>query len=205
MNPAAGRQQGLPLGGPFFWPVAAWALACAAVAHAQAPGGPGPLEGTKTITLHARDGSTLPIGSVRFTPAPNGQVAFVVERDARAFSDYFLSMREFKCVEGRGEILCHVPYPYAQPGTMSGTDMAWLEHALLFMYKLPSEFGAKLWNGIYFRLQPGPGGGLVGTPQAVDLNLIAAPPARPELPPYGPNRRDDIRPGSRWFERLTIE
>ena len=129
----------------------------------------------------------------------------ISERDDKAFTDHFLSMREFKCVEGRGEILCHVPYPYPQPGQVTATDLAWLEHALLFLYKLPGDFGAKLWNGIYFRLQPASGGGLVGTPQAIDLNLIGAPPARPEVPPYGPARRDDIRPASRWFERLTIE
>lgn len=206
MIPPANRQQGLPAGSPFSWRLAAWvALAWAGVAQAQAPASAALLDGTKTVKLHARDGSSLPIGSVRFTPTANGQVAFVFERDPRAFSDYFLSMREFKCVEGRGEILCHVPYPYAQPGTVSASDLAWLEHSLLFIYKLPSEFGAKLWNGIYFRLQPGPGGGLVGTPQAVDLNLIGAPPARSGVPPYGPARRDDIRPGSRWFERLTIE
>jgi hypothetical protein len=182
--------------------LAAFALALPAAAQ---PVPAAALDGVKTIRLHARDGGSVAIGRVRFTPGADGRVAFRIERDAAAFTDHFLSMREFKCVEGRGEILCHVPYPYPQPGQVSATDLAWLEHSLLFMYKLPSEFGAKLWNGIYFRLQPAPGGGWVGTPQAVDLNLIGAPPARPEVPPYGPARRDDIRPGARWFERLTID
>jgi hypothetical protein len=203
---AATRPEGLPVGSPFSWRRAALlALTWTAVAHAQVPASQGSLSGVKSLKLHARDGSSVAIGSVRFTPGADGQVAFVIERDPRAFGDHFLSMREFKCVEGSGEILCHVPYPYPQPGLVSAADLAWLEHSLLFMFKLPSEFGAKLWNGIYFRIQPGPGGTLVGTPQAVDLNLIAAPPARPEVPPFGPARRDDIRPGSRWFERLTIE
>ena len=49
------------------------------------------------------------------------------------------------------------------------------------------------------------GDGLEGTPQAIDLNLISSPPDRPALPPYRPALRDDIAPGSRWFQRLTIE
>jgi hypothetical protein len=88
--------------------------------------------------------------------------------------------------------------------TRTPQDLAWLEHALLFLYKLPREFGAKLWNGVIFKLRLTESG-LVGTPQAVDLNLIAAPPARSDVPPYKPALRDDIRPGARWFEKLTIE
>ena len=113
-------------------------------------------------------------------------------------------MKEFKCLEGAGEVLCHVPYPYAQPGTVTPTDLAWLEHSLLFLFKLPNEFGAKLWNGLYFQLQM-TDEGLVGTPQAIDLNLISAPPADLTKPPYRPALRDDIAPGARWAARLTIE
>jgi hypothetical protein len=97
-----------------------------------------------------------------------------------------------------------VPYPYAQPGTVSTTDLAWLEHSLLFMFKTPTEFGAKLWNGIYFQLKLTERG-LEGTPQAVDLNRISAPPDQPGVPPYRAALRDDIAPGARFFNRLTIE
>jgi hypothetical protein len=83
-------------------------------------------------------------------------------------------------------------------------DLAWLEHALLFMFKTPSEFGAKLWNGVYFQLRP-VGNSLVGTPQAVDLNRISAPPDKPGVPPYRPALRDDIPPTARWFNRLSID
>jgi hypothetical protein len=127
-----------------------------------------------------------------------------VSVDHSKFTDHFLSMREFKCLQGAGEILCHVPYPYPRPSSVTREDFAWLEHALLFMFKLPSEFGAKLWNGVVFKLRLTEQG-LVGTPQAVDLNLIGAPPARTDVPPYKPALREDIRPGTRWFERLTIE
>ena len=71
-------------------------------------------------------------------------------------------------------------------------------------FKKPSDFGAKLWNGVYFQLSRSDKG-LVGKPQAVDLNLIGAPPARLDIPPFKPALRDDMAPGARWFNRLTIE
>jgi hypothetical protein len=162
------------------------------------------MAGPKALVLHGRDGTRHAIGQVLFTPQPDGAVRFAVKPDHAALKDYFLSMREFKCLDGRGEVLCHVPYPYPQPGTVAPGHLAWLEHALLFMFKKPDEFGAKLWNGVYWQLQATPQG-LVGRPQAVDLNLIGAPPARTDLPPYKPALRDDMPEAARWFNRLTIE
>jgi hypothetical protein len=97
-----------------------------------------------------------------------------------------------------------VPYPHAQPGTITADDLAWLEHNLLFLYQLPTDFGAKLWNGLYFQLEPTERG-LRGRPQAIDLNYISAPSDTPEQPPYQPQQRDEIAPGVRWIESLTIE
>jgi hypothetical protein len=162
------------------------------------------LAGTRTLSLHTRDGQHERIGQVVFAPAADGRTAFSLRLETERFKDFFLSMKEFKCLEGGGEVFCHVPYPYPQPGTVTAADLAWLEHSLLFLFKLPSEFGAKLWNGVYFKLQLTEQG-LVGSPQAVDLNLISAPPARAGVPPYRPALRDDIAPGARWFNRLTIE
>lgn len=173
-----------------------WAWGAAASAWEMA--------GTHALSLHTREGSKLALGTVAFGPAANGRTGFTLALDHSVFKDYFLSMKEFKCLEGAGEVLCHVPYPYAQPGTVTPTDLAWLEHSLLFLFKLPNEFGAKLWNGLYFQLQM-TDEGLVGTPQAIDLNLISAPPADLTKPPYRPALRDDIAPGARWAARLTIE
>ena len=181
----------------------ACAAACAlAAAHAAAA--PWELAGTRTVRLHARDGQTSQIGTVRFEPRGDGRVGFVLSMAHDRFKDFFLSMKEFKCLEAPDEVFCHVPYPYAQPGTVSADDLAWLEHALLFLFKRPGEFGAKLWNGVYFRLRASEQG-LVGTPQAIDLNLISAPPQQVDRPPYRPALRDDFAPGARWFHRLTIE
>jgi hypothetical protein len=180
----------------------AWASVTLPCAHAFE------LEGTRSVWLWAKDGSRTEVARITFTPAVTGAagqpVRFALQMAHERFTDYFLSMREFKCLPGNGEILCHVPYPYTQPATITRDNLAWLEHSLLFMFKLPSDFGAKLWNGIYFQLR-WEGGKLVGLPQAVDLNLIGAPPPKPDVPPYRPALRDDIREGARWFTRLVIE
>lgn len=162
------------------------------------------LRGTKQITAVTRDQQRLAVGSVRFEPRPDGMVTFKLQLEPALFKDHFLSMREFKCLEGPGEIACHVPYPYPQPATVTATDLAWLEHSLLFLYKQPTDFGAKLWNGLYFHFE-GSERGLVGRPQAIDLDRISTPPAQPDVPPYRPALRDDIRPGTRWIDVLLIE
>jgi hypothetical protein len=178
-----------------------WALLLATVAGgtcAQA------LEGSRQVVMHASDGSRLLIGQVQFTPQGDGSSRFALKLDHTGFTDHFLSMREFKCLPGGTEITCYVPYPYPHPATVAPGQFAWLEHALLFMFKKPSDFGAKLWNGVYFELRAD-GNRLLGTPQAVDLNQISAPPARLDVPPLRKALRDDMPAGARWFVRLTIE
>jgi hypothetical protein len=163
-------------------------------------------EGVHKVMLHSRDGAKVELGTVAFTPSAKvgGNILFKLTMDHARMKDYFLSMREFKCIDGKTEVMCHVPYPYAHPGTVSPDNLAWLEHSLMFMFKLPSEFGAKLWNGVYFKLKV-VDKTLVGTPQAVDLNLIGAPPAKLDVPPYPAAKRDDIAENARAFNKLTIE
>lgn len=159
------------------------------------------LAGTKTISLHGQDGQAIPIGTVTFRPE-GLRTAFVIALDHARFKDFFLSMKEFKCLDGR-EVMCHVPYPHRNPGTVTVDDLAWLEHSLLFLHKSQAEFGAKLWNGLYYRMTVTEAG-IVGTAQAVDLNLIGAPPADSTIPPYPPADRSDIDLASRWLGMLTI-
>jgi len=162
-------------------------------------------QGEKVLIAVTRDQARTRIGTVSFTPQPgNGPVHFSVRIDPQVMRDHFLSMREFKCLPAAQEITCFVPYPYRQPGTVSASDLAWLEHSLLFFYKQPADFGAKLWNGMLFRFEVTPGA-LVGKPQAVDLNRIGVPPEPLDVPPYGPMDRDDFAPGARWVQSLRIE
>lgn len=173
----------------------------ALLCHA-APSAAWELDGTRTIFMHTREGGEVQVGTVTFTPAGE-RVRFALALDHAKFTDYFLSMKEFKCLEGQGEVQCHVPYPYPHAGTVTRTDLRWLEHALLFLFKTQKEFGARLWNGLYYQLEV-TDDGLVGTPQAIDLNLISAPPEDLTVPPYGAHERSEIDPQSRWFSGLRI-
>lgn len=161
------------------------------------------LKGTKNIALESRDAQRLPLGTVTFLPA-DGKTTFTLQLEPERFKDYFLSMKEFKCLENSQEIQCHVPYPYPNPATVSADNLVWLEHSLLFFFKAPRDFGARLWNGIYYRMHI-TDQGIVGTPQAIDLVQMGEPPADPSIPPFSKEGRTDIVPETRWFYRLIIE
>ena len=164
-------------------------------------------QGDKALVAVTADGQRLSIGSVSFQPegaSAGGKVRFKTTLNTEKFTDYFLSMREFKCLPAAKEVTCHVPYPYDQPATVTPANLAWLEHSLLFLTKSPAEFGAKLWNGVYFQFSDR-GNALVGSPMAVDLNEISAPPDELTVPPYGPDRRHEIPAGARWITELRIE
>jgi hypothetical protein len=181
-------------------------LACAAVVGISPlqGGAAWELSGSKAVVATTADATRVVLGTVDFTPGPDGSASFRLSMDPAPFEDHFLSMREFKCLPGGHELTCHVPYPHANPRTVSQGSYAWLEHSLLFFYKLPSDFGAKLWNGVYFEFRR-TDAGLLGRPKAVDLNLIAAPPANPAVPPFRPALRDDMPSDKRWIRSLSIE
>jgi len=160
------------------------------------------LEGVKHIALHTRDGKTIDIGTVAFAPKGD-KIAFKIDLDRAKFQQYFLSMREFKCVVGP-EVMCHVPYPYPNPDTVTAKNLSWLEHALIFFYKRPTDYGANMANGLIYTLKITPAG-LVGTPQSIDLDEIAVPPENLKVPYYSADHRYDIAPGDRWIRSLTIE
>ncbi|MFM2055324.1 MAG: hypothetical protein RL456_3361 [Pseudomonadota bacterium] len=177
-----------------------------ALAAAALPAGAQDLAGRRALAAVTASGARIALGSVEFTPAADGTTRFAIRLDSGPFTDHFLSMREFKCIEAPQELSCHVPYPYASPGTIrpAAKDYAWLEHGLLFFFKQPKDFGAKLWNGLYFEFEPS-AAGLVGRPKAIDLNAIAAPPKDPSVPPYPAATRHEIPEGARWIRALVIE
>jgi len=175
--------------------LALWALLGTAPAQAWE------LAGSHPVELVRADGSVVALGTVEFSPAGE-RTAFRFVPDATRFQDYFLSMKEFKCLTGQQEVFCHVPYPYPNPKSVTADDLRWLEHAFLFLHKSPKEFGARLWNGVIYKMAI-TDAGIVGRAQAVDLNLISAPPTDP-APPYGAGERSDIEPSSREFGQLRI-
>ena len=160
--------------------------------------------GTHSVVAVTRDGVRTAIGRVEFAPHPQGGADFKVGVDPAVMRDHFLSMREFKCLPAEVEITCFVPYPYASPARVKPGDLAWLEHHLLFFFKQPRDYGAKLWNGMVFKLRE-EGNALVGEPQAIDLNRLGVPPERLDVPLYGAADRDDFVPGARWVVQIRIE
>jgi hypothetical protein len=163
-----------------------------------------PLQGEKSLIAETQDGQHTRVGRVVFTPTTPGNASIRVHMDHAVMRDHFLSMREFKCLAAPQEVTCHVPYPYTNPATVSVQNLHWLDHHLLFLYKKPADFGAKLWNGIIYRWRLTPQG-LEGLPHAVDLNLISAPPDRLDVPPFSPAESEPFAPEARWIQRMRIE
>lgn len=168
----------------------------------QAMAGNGIPLGEKSIYLKDNDGADRLIGRVTFSANENGNVAYDLQVETERFKDFFLSMKEMKCFEGK-EIWCFIPYPYAHPKTVSADDLRWLEHDLLFMFKALNAFGANLWNGIYYDMTVEEGM-IKGTAKAVDLNYIAGPPDDLTTPPYGQYDVGGLEASSRWLPFIEI-
>ena len=162
---------------------------------------PDALTGKKHLFLVDARNNEIPIGNIQFTPSGAG-VRYQLHMEHEQFKDFFLSMKEMKCLEGP-ELMCHLPYPYEQPRTITPDDLSWLSHDLLFMYKKPNEFGANFWNGIYFDMRLD-AGVIKGEAQAVDLNLLAAPPDDLTVPPVNEGERDEIDVTLRWLPYIVI-
>jgi hypothetical protein len=160
------------------------------------------MSGKKMLVAHTKDGKDIVIGSVTFTP-DGDKSKFAIDLDQSVMKEFFLSMTKFRCLDG-AEIQCFVPFPYKIPHTASPTNLTWLEHSLLFFWKKPNDYGAKLGNGLYYALKL-TDKGLVGAPEAIDLDKIASPPADMTKPPYTPADRDPIEPGTRYVDSLRIE
>jgi len=160
------------------------------------------LDGKKHIFLLDKKGNEIQIGSVNFQSQAD-VVSYELHMEHEKFKDYFLSMKEMKCLEGP-ELMCHLAYPYEQPHTVSTGDLSWLSHDLLFMFKKPKEFGANFWNGVYYNMQV-EGDVIKGVAEAVDLNLLASPPDDLDVPPMNEAERDEIDRAKRWLPDLVIK
>lgn len=159
------------------------------------------LSGKKHIFLLDSKGHELEIGTVVFYPESD-QSRYELHMDHGLFRDYFLSMKEMKCLEGP-ELWCHLAYPYEQPHKISREDLSWLSHDLLFMFKKKEDFGANFWNGIYYHMRV-ENEQIIGLAQAVDLNLLASPPEVLDIPPINEGERDDIDRVKRWLPDIVI-
>ena len=97
---------------------------------------------TRRIFLEDGAGARIEIGAL----ALGDDGGYRVDLKAAAFSDHFLSMRPFKCLDGPEKTWCHVPYPYDIRRDISA-DLIDLEYDLLFLWKRNNDYGIDMWNG----------------------------------------------------------
>ncbi len=162
-----------------------------------------PLEGQKTIYLLDGSGTKNKVATIAFSPKASGS-EYKIEWQDDGFSEHFLSMRPFRCLEGPVKYWCRVPYPYEINRTVSAGDLRDLEYDTMFIWKGATEYGINMWNGIYYKLAID-GDRLVGSLHEMDMDKLSAPPDDGNLRPI---REQDLEPGepeSHWLPVLVIE
>ena len=153
------------------------------------------------VILESDSGESVVIGTVNFSQVGDS-TEFSFSMDASRFSDQFLSMRPFKCLDG-DTMVCHLAYPYDREMRIQGNDLADLEYEFLFIARSSTEYGIDPYNGRYFVLEKVEDGYL-GTAHAVDLNILAGPPEGGNLRPITPADLDVLEAESERFPRLRI-
>ncbi|PCH83336.1 MAG: hypothetical protein COB89_06730 [Piscirickettsiaceae bacterium] len=136
--------------------------------------------GSKKIYLVSSANELTHFANVEFTPAGD-KVAYKVSIVDKPFENQFLSMRPFKCLMGKKQVMCHVPYPYDKSGFITESDLTELSYDILFLHKNPAEYGINLWNGIFYQLSL-TDKDIQGVVYEVDMNTIASPPETDDLP-----------------------
>lgn len=150
------------------------------------------------ITLENKSSQSIDIGTLKVSETGNYELNINYD----GFQDYFLSMKEMKCLEGP-ELWCHLRYPYDNPHDISNGDARWLSHDLLFMYKRPDQFGAKFWQGIYYQIETSDDG-FIGHAMAIDLNELASPPDDTRKPYYDETWMEPVDVDNRWLPLLRL-
>ena len=123
---------------------------------------------------------------------------------APVFTEHFLSMRPFKCLEGPQKHWCHVPYPYEIRRDLS-EDLTDLEYDFLFLWKGATEYGINMWNGVYYQIEAQADGSMVGVLYDMDMDDLSVPPPAGELRPIREADLYEGDPDSHWLPRLVIE
>lgn len=153
----------------------------------------------RRVFLEDMQGTRIEVATVSL--APEGP--YEVTMAEAPFTDHFLSMRPFKCLEGPEKHWCHVPYPYEILRDVSA-DLTDLEYDFLFVWKGATEYGINMWNGVYYQIEEAEGQ-LVGTLHEMDMDALSAPPDAGELRPLKAKDLHPSDPESHWLPRLVIE
>ncbi len=162
-----------------------------------------PLDGSKTIRFVEHNGASHPLATIEFSGTGATRSYKIVWHEKR-FADHFLSMRPFKCFEGKTKYWCRVPYPYEIRRKVSSSDLTDLEYDTLFIWKGAKEYGINMWNGVYYRLAI-EDGRLVGRLHEFDMDKLSAPPTAGNLRPIDQSELEPGEPDSHWLPKIVID
>lgn len=154
---------------------------------------------TRAVFLEDIQGTRIEVATLNF----DAEGSYSLEMAEAPFSDHFLSMRPFKCLEGPGKNWCYVPYPYEIERNVAG-DFVDLEYDFLFVWKDASDYGINMWNGVYYKISE-VDGQLTGVLHEMDMDTLSAPPPAGELRPVQAKDLHQSDPESHWLPRLVIE
>ena len=161
------------------------------------------LAGDYRLSLENETGERQHLAQVEIRQAEQGGFSYWIDWLEAPFENHFLSMRPFKCLPHPQRMICRLPYPYEIKRRITESDLTDLEYDLLFLHKVPGEYGIKSWNGLYYVLKMA-GRDLVGELHETDLNVLQAPPEDGDLWPIDPL---EIHPASDtlWPRRILLE
>ncbi len=157
----------------------------------------------KVYLQDAEQVKSIPIASIDLTATGNGW-DYQIRMNENRFDDYFLSMRPFKCITDKVDMMCHLAYPYKLKRHLSQHDLSPLEYDFLFIRRKPSDYGINPWNGLYYRLQK-QGDDYIGVAHEVDLDILAVPPADDDPYPIKPEDLHEIDTQQLWLPGLFIK
>lgn len=160
---------------------------------------PSDAQDQRAVYLEPLDGPRVQIGHLDLQT--DGQYRFNLSE--ASFTDHFLSMRPFKCLEGSQKHWCYVPYPYENARNIQG-DLTDLEYDLLFLWKGATDYGINMWNGVYYVLRHD-GEQIIGTLHEMDMDILSAPPDAGNLRPIAVDDLHESDPDSHWLPKLVIE
>lgn len=162
-----------------------------------------PLIGKKTISLIDQDNTKLIVGTIEFIPRGDFSNYKITWND-EVFSNHFLSMRPFKCLDGITKKWCKVPYPYPIKRSVRPHDLKDLEYDLLFIWKGATEYGINMWNGVYYKLNIAEDR-IYGAMHEMDMDKLSAPPQKGDLRPIREQDLEKAVSSSHWLPKVTIE
>lgn len=156
-------------------------------------------DGSYRVMLSGQATADLDLGSVDIV---DGKIHTVSMAD-EPFSNHFLSMRPFRCMEQDKQMWCHLPYPYDKPSTVYSDDLRSLEYEFLFIHRAANDYGIDAWNGLYFSVSTTETG-LSGTVNDVDLNILASPPEQGVVWPIGIADLHESEPERHLYNKIQF-